>query len=71
MNARDLMTADPHVVTADEPVRHAAQFMRDFNVGLVPVADNRAHLHPTGAITDRVIAIRCVADRRSGTSRIS
>jgi CBS domain-containing protein len=65
MNARELMTPDPQVVTADDPVYLAAQLMRDFGIGLLPVVDNRVHLHPMGVITDRDIAMRCVADRFS------
>jgi CBS domain-containing protein len=65
MNARELMTPDPQVVNADEPVSYAAQLMRDYNIGVVPVVDNRVHLRPVGVLTDRDIAIRCVADRRS------
>lgn len=64
MNARDLMTPQPHVVTGIDPISQAAQIMRDFNVGMVPVVDDRAHLHPRGAITDRDIVIRCVVERQ-------
>jgi CBS domain-containing protein len=62
MKARDLMTPQPQVVTGSEPVSHAARIMRDFNVGIVPVVDDRAHLHARGVITDRDIVIRCVAE---------
>jgi CBS domain-containing protein len=48
MYARDLMTPDPHVVAGSEPISHAAQIMRDFNVGMVPVVDDRAHLYARG-----------------------
>jgi CBS domain-containing protein len=64
MYARDLMTPNPHVVTGSEPVSHAAQIMRDFNVGMVPVVDDRAHLHARGVITDRDIVIRVVAAKQ-------
>jgi CBS domain-containing protein len=62
MNARDLMTPQPQVVTGSEPISHAALIMRDFNIGMVPVVDDRAHLHARGVITDRDIVIRCVAE---------
>jgi CBS domain-containing protein len=65
MNARELMTPNPQVMTGNEPVSHAARIMRDFDVGLVPVVDDRAHLHLRGVITDRDIAIRCVAERHA------
>lgn len=63
MRARDIMTAVPRVVTADEPVSHAARIMRDLNVGCVPVVDDKAHLHPSGIITDRDLVVRCLAER--------
>jgi CBS domain-containing protein len=57
------MTANPRVVAADEPVSSAARVMRDLNVGCLPVVDSKAHLHPIGVITDRDLAVRCMADR--------
>lgn len=70
MNARELMTPYPQVVTGDEPVSLAAQVMRDFDIGMVPVVDDRGHLHPIGVITDRDIAIRCVADWQSADQKV-
>jgi CBS domain-containing protein len=70
MSARALMTADPAVVTGEETVRRAAQVMRDRGVGLVPVVDDRAHMHLRGVITDRDIAIRCAAEWHGGDCRV-
>ena len=64
MKARALMTADPYVVTPEEPVCRAAEIMRQVDVGVVPVVDNPTHMHLRGVITDRDIAIRCVAAMR-------
>lgn len=61
MRARDLMTHDPYVVVPEEPVCRAAQIMREEDVGVVPVVDNFKRMHLRGVITDRDIAIRCVA----------
>ena len=63
MRARDLMTSNPTVVTADDPVSQAARIMRDLNVGCVPVVDDKAHMHVIGVITDRDLVIRCLAER--------
>lgn len=63
MKARDIMTSDPFVVCADEPVSRAAEIMRDLDIGLVPVVDNLDALHLKGVITDRDITIRCTAGR--------
>lgn len=62
MKARDLMTSNPEVVTPDDPVTRAAQIMRDNDVGIVPVVDDRSGMRLQGLITDRDIAIRHVAE---------
>lgn len=64
MKARDLMTHDPYVVVPEEPVCRAAEIMRDEDVGVVPVVDNFQRMHLRGVITDRDIAVRCVAPMR-------
>ena len=66
MNARNLMTPNPQVVTGADTTRHAARLMRENNVGIVPVVDDLAHMHLRGVITDRDIAIRCVAEPPHG-----
>ena len=71
MRARDLMTANPQVVTADEPVSTAARIMRDLNVGCVPVVDDKAHMHLTGVLTDRDLVVRCMAERHQRDCRVA
>jgi len=63
MKARDLMTTNPEVVTPEDPLARAAEIMRDSDVGIVPVVDDRTGMQLQGLITDRDIAIRHVADR--------
>jgi CBS domain-containing protein len=63
MRARDIMTPNPLVVTPGDPVSRAAEIMRDAEVGIVPVVDDREHRHLIGVITDRDIAVRCVASQ--------
>lgn len=70
MKARDLMSSHPFVVTGEEPVSAAARTMRDRNVGIVPVVDDRAHMHLRGLITDRDIVVRCVAEHHLGGCRV-
>ncbi|MGH7475097.1 MAG: CBS domain-containing protein [Longimicrobiales bacterium] len=65
------MTEDPDVLTPDEPVSRAAQVMRDDDVGSVPIVENRSSKRLRGIITDRDIAIRCVAEGHDGSCRIS
>ena len=62
MKAREIMTPDPEIVTPEEPVSRAAQIMRDYNVGVVPVVSDASSRNLVGLITDRDIAVRHVAD---------
>lgn len=71
MKAREIMTSNPDVVTPDEPVARAAQLMRDLNVGIIPVVDDRSGMHLQGLITDRDIAVRHVAEGHEGECRVS
>lgn len=69
MNARDLMTTNPSVVTPNDPIARAAEIMHDLDVGLVPVVDSLSSKHLLGVITDRDITVRCVAKKHgSGCS---
>ena len=63
MRARDIMTSNPLVVTGEDPISQAAEIMRDAEIGIVPVVDDREHRHLIGVITDRDIAVRCVAQK--------
>lgn len=62
MKARDIMTKNPRTVTPGTSVRDAARLMKDEDIGVVPVveADSGAG-RLVGMLTDRDIAIRCVA----------
>ena len=62
MRARDIMTSDPFVITPEDPISHAAEIMRDHEVGIIPVVDDPQARRLLGVITDRDIAVRCVAN---------
>lgn len=66
MKARDLMTGNPAVVTPEDPVRLAAELMRDRNVGSIPVVADRESMRLHGIVTDRDLALRCLAAGRAG-----
>jgi CBS domain-containing protein len=70
MKARDIMTPNPSVVTPDDLISRAAEIMRDHDVGLVPVVDDRSRMTLEGVITDRDIAIRCVAQHHDTRCRV-
>lgn len=70
MKARDIMTSDPHVTTQREPVSRAAEIMRDLDIGIVPVVDDTSSMRLIGVITDRDIAVRCVAKKHGSACTV-
>ena len=70
MKIQDIMTRDPSCVTPDATVREAAQVMSREDVGAVPVVDGQTDRRLVGVVTDRDIAIRCVAEGKDGSCRV-
>jgi|SRR5512140_471966 CBS domain-containing protein len=70
MRIQDIMTKDPSCVTPDATVREAAQVMSREDVGIVPVVDGQSAKRLVGVVTDRDIAIRCVAEGKDGSCRV-
>jgi CBS domain-containing protein len=54
----EIMTRDVQVIRPEDSVQHAAQCMKDLDIGAVPVCDGRKLL---GMITDRDITVRASA----------
>lgn len=70
MKVFDLMSESVVSVGADEPVSAAARLLKKYNIGALPVCDDKGKLK--GMITDRDIAIRCVAsDSDTNKARVS
>lgn len=59
MKICEIMTDNVVSVGQGEPVSAAAKLMKRYNVGSLPVCDDRGRLR--GMLTDRDIATRCVA----------
>jgi len=59
MKLREIMTQDVELVGPDDTLQNAARKMRDVDTGFLPVADGDRLI---GAITDRDITIRAVAE---------
>ena len=59
MKVRDCMNPRAVAVGAGEPVAVAARVMARHNLGMLPVRDAAGRL--VGVVTDRDIAVRCVA----------
>lgn len=70
MKIQDIMTRDPSCVTPDATVREAAQVMKREDVGIIPVVDAQNSKKLVGVITDRDIAIRCVADGKDTNTSV-
>jgi CBS domain-containing protein len=58
MLVQHIMTLSPVVVTGDDPIAMAAQYMLDWDVGMLPVVNDQTHKRLVGVITDRDIVVR-------------
>ena len=64
---KDLMSRDVQVISPDATIQEAAQQMRDGNFGMMPVGENDRMI---GAISDRDIAIRAIADGKAASTKV-
>jgi CBS domain-containing protein len=62
---RQIMTANPCAIDAGKTVDYAAKMMRDEDVGLAPIVEGDRLI---GALTDRDIAVRVVAEGKDPAS---
>lgn len=58
----DIMTRDVTVISPDDNVQHAAQIMRDQDIGSLPVCNGKRLV---GMLTDRDVTIRAVASGKA------
>jgi CBS domain-containing protein len=70
MRIQEIMTKDPSCVTPDATVREAAQLMKREDVGIIPVVEGRSDKRLVGVVTDRDIAIRCIAEGKDASCRV-
>jgi CBS domain-containing protein len=64
---KDLMSRDVKVVSPDTTIDEAARTMRDGDFGMLPVGENDRMI---GAISDRDIAIRAVAEGKGPGTKV-
>lgn len=64
---KDLMSRDVKVISPDATIREAAQQMLSGNFGMLPVGENDRMI---GAVSDRDIAIRAVAEGKDGNTKV-
>lgn len=63
MKVKEIMTKSVASLKPEDSIKAAAEIMREYNVGSVPVCDNANNV--IGIITDRDIVLRSVADEQS------
>lgn len=64
---KDVMSRDVQVISPDATIAEAAQCMRDGDFGMMPVGENDRMI---GAISDRDIAIRAVAQGQGADAKV-
>ena len=64
---KDVMTRQVDVISPDASIAEAAQRMRAGDFGLLPVGENDRMI---GAISDRDIVVRAVAEGKAGDTRV-
>ncbi len=65
MKAKEIMSKDVAWIQADESVERAAQLMKQHSCGSIPVCCSGK---VEGIVTDRDIALRCIAEGKDAKS---
>lgn len=65
MQVKEVMTRDPEKIRPSDPVKKAAELMKQLNVGAVPVVEGDKAV---GILTDRDIALRVVAEGKDASA---
>ncbi len=63
----DVMTRQVHVISPEATLKEAAQQMRGGDFGMLPVGENGRMI---GAISDRDIAIRAIAEGKESNTKV-
>ena len=64
---KDVMSRDVQVISPDATIAEAARCMRDGDFGMMPVGEDDRMI---GAISDRDIAVRAVAEGRDSNAKV-
>ena len=64
MRAQEIMSADPCYCGESCTTQMAAQLMRQWNIGALPIVDNGFRRKLVGVVTDRDLCLRVVAEGR-------
>lgn len=71
LRAAELMTENPEVVGPDATLGEVAKRMRDMDVGMIPVVDEKDGRRLRGVITDRDIVVRALAEGKNAEAKVS
>ena len=66
---KEIMTSNVDFCTVEDNIYEAAIKMKQDDVGMIPVLDENHSL--IGVVTDRDIVIRCVAEKRPNSTKIT
>jgi CBS domain-containing protein len=66
MKVKEIMTKDVATLNPDDTIERAAQLMKQYNIGAVPVCKGETVI---GVITDRDITLRSVAQGENGRNQ--
>lgn len=69
MRCEQIMKRDVGCAVLQDTAQSAARYMRDHNIGFMPVCDDTKKV--VGTVTDRDLAIRVLSDGHAPTTRIS
>ena len=61
---RDLMSKDPACCVATDNAARAAQVMKQFDIGVLPVVENQSDKRLLGMVTDRDLAMKILAENQ-------
>lgn len=69
MRCEELMSRDIACVAGDDDIFTAAKLMKDKDIGFLPVCEQGGKA--IGTLTDRDITIRCVAEGKPASTKVS
>lgn len=64
MLVKEVMTKSVEVLKPEDKIAIAAQKMRDKDIGMLPIQDEK---QVVGILTDRDIVVRCIAEQKNPT----
>src|SRR5271168_382807 len=67
MRVQDIMSKTPFCCTQTDTIQHAAELMKRYDVGSIPVINNNTERKLLGIVTDRDICLKAVASNKAAS----